>query len=156
MDWADGRRSLLETRSMLRRARGWSVFRSQVGKKPGRNANVRQISSKRAMTFCQSKGGIPYFETSAKEAINVEQAFEGTITLLIFPSACPNNRCLTIDCSHRTASTSSGRSRRLQLRLPRDHPHRPQGRVLRLRMLAVAAATTLYTLHVLLSPSQQQ
>jgi hypothetical protein len=38
---------------------------------------VLQISSKRAMTFCQSKGGIPYFETSAKEAINVEQAFEG-------------------------------------------------------------------------------
>jgi hypothetical protein len=36
-----------------------------------------QISSKRAATFCQSKGGIPYFETSAKEAINVEQAFEG-------------------------------------------------------------------------------
>lgn len=35
------------------------------------------ISSKRAMTFCQSKGGIPYFETSAKEALNVEQAFEG-------------------------------------------------------------------------------
>lgn len=29
------------------------------------------------MTFCQSKGAIPYFETSAKEAINVEQAFEG-------------------------------------------------------------------------------
>lgn len=32
------------------------------------------------MTFCQSKGGIPYFETSAKEAINVEQAFEGMQT----------------------------------------------------------------------------
>lgn len=31
------------------------------------------------MTYCQSKGGIPYFETSAKEAINVEQAFEGTV-----------------------------------------------------------------------------
>lgn len=31
------------------------------------------------MTFCQSKGGIPYFETSAKEAINVEQAFEGRL-----------------------------------------------------------------------------
>jgi Ras-related protein Rab-7A len=29
------------------------------------------------MTFCQSKGSIPYFETSAKEALNVEQAFEG-------------------------------------------------------------------------------
>lgn len=36
------------------------------------------VPSKRAMAFCQSKGGIPYFETSAKEAINVEQAFEGT------------------------------------------------------------------------------
>ena len=37
----------------------------------------RVISSKRAAAFCQSKGGIPYFETSAKEAVNVEQAFEG-------------------------------------------------------------------------------
>lgn len=37
-----------------------------------------QISNKRAMTFCQSKGDIPYFETSAKEAINIDQAFEGT------------------------------------------------------------------------------
>ena len=40
-------------------------------------ADPSQISTKRAHTFCQSKGGIPYFETSAKEAINVEQAFEG-------------------------------------------------------------------------------
>ncbi len=40
----------------------------------------RMISSKRAMTFCQSKGNIPYFETSAKEAVNVEQAFEGNIS----------------------------------------------------------------------------
>eukprot|EP00730_Choanoeca_flexa_P002673 TRINITY_DN11126_c0_g2_i2.p1 TRINITY_DN11126_c0_g2~~TRINITY_DN11126_c0_g2_i2.p1 ORF type:complete len:206 (+),score=40.30 TRINITY_DN11126_c0_g2_i2:1100-1717(+) len=36
----------------------------------------RAISQKRAMTWCQSKGGIPYFETSAKDAINVEQAFQ--------------------------------------------------------------------------------
>ncbi len=43
-----------------------------------------KISSKRAMTFCQSKGNIPYFETSAKEAINVEQAFEGIASLLFF------------------------------------------------------------------------
>lgn len=40
-----------------------------------------QISTKRAMTFCQSKGDIPYFETSAKEAINIDQAFEGTTSL---------------------------------------------------------------------------
>jgi Ras-related protein Rab-7A len=36
----------------------------------------RAISQKRAMTWCQSKGGIPYFETSAKDAVNVEQAFQ--------------------------------------------------------------------------------
>lgn len=41
------------------------------------------ISSKRAMTFCQSKGNIPYFETSAKEALNVEQAFEGEASLSV-------------------------------------------------------------------------
>jgi hypothetical protein len=29
------------------------------------------------MTFCQSKGGLSYFETSAKEALNVEEAFSG-------------------------------------------------------------------------------
>ena len=28
------------------------------------------------MAWCESKGGIPYYETSAKEAVNVEQAFE--------------------------------------------------------------------------------
>jgi hypothetical protein len=37
---------------------------------------VVQVTQKRAMTWCQSKGNIPYFETSAKEAINVEQAFQ--------------------------------------------------------------------------------
>jgi hypothetical protein len=48
------------------------------------------------MTFCQSKGGIPYFETSAKEAINVEQAFEGK-TLSYTPQKTPpenrNSNC---------------------------------------------------------------
>ena len=50
-----------------------------LGNKIDVEENKRMISSKRAMAFCQSKGGIPYFETSAKEAVNVEQAFEGTI-----------------------------------------------------------------------------
>ncbi|XP_064632505.1 ras-related protein Rab-7a [Lineus longissimus] len=35
----------------------------------------RAVSAKRAQGWCHSKGDIPYFETSAKEAINVEQAF---------------------------------------------------------------------------------
>ncbi|GAM28079.1 hypothetical protein SAMD00019534_112550 [Acytostelium subglobosum LB1] len=38
--------------------------------------NQRVVSQKRAASWCQSKGNIPYFETSAKEAINVEQAFQ--------------------------------------------------------------------------------
>jgi len=36
----------------------------------------RAVSIKRAQTWCQSKTDIPYFEVSAKEAINVEQAFQ--------------------------------------------------------------------------------
>ena len=34
------------------------------------------MSTRRAQQWCQSKNEIPYFETSAKEAINVEQAFQ--------------------------------------------------------------------------------
>mmetsp|Transcript_74373 Transcript_74373/g.174560 ORF Transcript_74373/g.174560 Transcript_74373/m.174560 type:complete len:205 (-) Transcript_74373:117-731(-) len=38
--------------------------------------NARVVSQKRAIAWCQAKGSIPYFETSAKESINVEQAFQ--------------------------------------------------------------------------------
>ena len=34
-----------------------------------------QVSQKWAQQWCQQKNNIPYFETSAKEATNVEQAF---------------------------------------------------------------------------------
>lgn len=34
------------------------------------------MSSKRAQQWCQNKNGLPYFETSAKDATNVEQAFK--------------------------------------------------------------------------------
>ncbi|KAI9747369.1 MAG: hypothetical protein M1815_004281 [Lichina confinis] len=47
-----------------------------LGNKIDMDESKRMVSSKRAMAFCQAKGGIPYFETSAKEAMNVEQAFE--------------------------------------------------------------------------------
>ncbi|KAL3978183.1 potassium channel subfamily K member 12 [Sarotherodon galilaeus] len=36
----------------------------------------RQVTTKRAQAWCQSKNNIPYFETSAKDATNVEQAFQ--------------------------------------------------------------------------------
>uniref|UniRef100_A0A5S6QXA6 Ras-related protein Rab-7a n=1 Tax=Trichuris muris TaxID=70415 RepID=A0A5S6QXA6_TRIMR len=36
----------------------------------------RIVSTKRAQYWCSSKNDIPYFEVSAKEAINVEQAFQ--------------------------------------------------------------------------------
>ncbi|XP_078432165.1 ras-related protein Rab7 [Wolffia australiana] len=37
--------------------------------------NSRVVSEKKAKDWCSSKGGIPYFETSAKEDINVDAAF---------------------------------------------------------------------------------
>lgn len=47
-----------------------------IGNKIDMEESRRMVSQKRAMTWCQQKGNIPYFETSAKEAINVEQAFQ--------------------------------------------------------------------------------
>lgn len=47
-----------------------------IGNKIDVDESKRAISQKRAMNYCQSKGNMPYFETSAKESINVEQAFE--------------------------------------------------------------------------------
>lgn len=34
-----------------------------------------QVSEKRAKEWCASQGNIPYFETSAKEGYNVDEAF---------------------------------------------------------------------------------
>lgn len=36
----------------------------------------RAVPTRRAQTWCDSNNNIPYFETSAKDAINVDQAFE--------------------------------------------------------------------------------
>jgi len=43
----------------------------------------RVVSQKRAGSWCQAKGNIPYFETSAKEAIHVDQAFQTVAKLAL-------------------------------------------------------------------------
>jgi len=47
-----------------------------LGNKIDIEEGKRAVSSNRATSWCQGKNNIPYFETSAKEAINVEQAFQ--------------------------------------------------------------------------------
>ncbi len=38
--------------------------------------SMLQVQEKKAKQWCTSKGNIPHFDTSAKEATNVETAFE--------------------------------------------------------------------------------
>ena len=91
-----------------------------LGNKVDVEDSKRMISSKRAQAFCQAKGGIPYFETSAKEAVNVEQAFEGM-------KYSKNGRSIdygtNMSHSHRTKRSRSGRIARLQPGFPRDDTH---------------------------------
>ncbi|TGZ77450.1 GTP-binding protein ypt7 [Ascodesmis nigricans] len=47
-----------------------------IGNKTDLPESKRQVSARRAMGYCQNKGQIPHFETSAKEGSNVENAFE--------------------------------------------------------------------------------
>lgn len=101
---------------------GWQVV---IGNKIDAEESRRMISSKRAMTFCQSKGNIPYFETSAKEAINVEQAFEGECPR---PAGFP----LCYDCtdplvprSHCSKRSGPRRSRGVQRGIQRPDQHPP-------------------------------
>ena len=37
---------------------------------------LSQVSTEEAQDWCREKGEIPYYETSAKEALNVDQIFE--------------------------------------------------------------------------------
>lgn len=47
-----------------------------LGNKIDVEDSKRVISSKKAQAYCANRGNLPYFETSAKEAIGVNQAFE--------------------------------------------------------------------------------
>jgi Ras-related protein Rab-7A len=90
-------------------ATGYLCAQVVVGNKIDAEENKRMISSKRAMTFCQSKGNIPYFETSAKEAVNVEQAFEGTSR-----PACVADTHVADNTSHREERPCTGRGGGIQ------------------------------------------
>jgi len=46
-----------------------------LGNKADLAANRRQVPAAKAKAWCAAKGEIPHFETSAKDATNVEQAF---------------------------------------------------------------------------------
>jgi Ras-related protein Rab-7A len=46
-----------------------------LGNKADLASNRRQVQQSKAKAWCQGKGDIPHFETSAKDALNVEQAF---------------------------------------------------------------------------------
>lgn len=47
-----------------------------LGNKVDMGDERRMITPKRAHAYCQQRGQMPYFETSAKDNVNVEQAFE--------------------------------------------------------------------------------
>ena len=46
-----------------------------LGNKVDMGDERRMVSNKRALTYCQNRGAL-YFETSAKDSVNVDQAFE--------------------------------------------------------------------------------
>uniref|UniRef100_A0A6B2LI28 Ras-related protein Rab-7b n=1 Tax=Arcella intermedia TaxID=1963864 RepID=A0A6B2LI28_9EUKA len=46
-----------------------------IGNKVDMGEEARAVSTKKAQEWCRERGDILYFETSAKEAINIDQAF---------------------------------------------------------------------------------
>jgi len=72
--------------------------------------NRRQVSTSKAKAWCASKGDIPFFETSAKEAMNVEQAFQ-TIAKNALSQEAANKPIFipdAIDLKQDTSAQSSG------------------------------------------------
>jgi len=128
-----------------------------LGNKVDVEDSKRMISSKRAQAFCQAKGGIPYFETSAKEAVNVEQAFEG---MSYFIGSRIVNGVGVVSCVRKANELHSHRTKRprargvagLQPGLPRDDTHQHEREQRGLLLLEQTARDAfLFLFHILLS-----
>lgn len=50
------------------------------------------------MQWCQAKGNIPYFETSAKEAVNVEGAFQAACRNALTVGDAGDDACVHLCC----------------------------------------------------------
>ena len=72
----------------------------------------REVSLNRVHLWCQSKNDIPYFETSAKDSTNVDQAFELLIKTCITFKA-PERDELTQNVHIRPKETDSGRKNQI-------------------------------------------
>jgi len=81
-----------------------------VGNKLDLAASRRIVSDTRARAWCAEKNDIPYFETSAKDAINVEQVFQTIARKAIDQDAIeayiPDNIVLEED--HEQTTVSNG------------------------------------------------
>ncbi|EPX72417.1 GTPase Ypt7 [Schizosaccharomyces octosporus yFS286] len=54
-----------------------------IGNKVDVEEKKRMVSKSKAQAYCQDRGEIPYFETSAKEAVNVQEAFQTVARLAL-------------------------------------------------------------------------
>ena len=73
-------------------------------------ANKRQVSTQKAKSWCSGKNDIAFYETSAKEAVNVEQAFQtiAKAALAREAAAAPAFIPPTLDLNQTQAPAKSG------------------------------------------------
>ena len=64
------------------------------------------MTEKKAKQWCTAKGGIPYFETSAKEDVNVDSAFQ-CIARNALKNETEEEQCAPLLCAAATASRGS-------------------------------------------------
>ncbi len=75
-------------------------------------ASERKVNTDEASAWCTQNGKLPYFETSAKDAVNVEKAFASAIrrvSLLNQAGGAPGKRQdYAVDLNKRSSSSSKG------------------------------------------------